>query len=320
MFYKLSVKEVLQELNASTSGLTETDVKNRLIKYGRNEITQFKKISKLKLLLSQVKNFIVYVLIAAALVSIFFKEYNDAIVISIIVVVNTLLGFFQEYKAEKAIEALQKLSSPSSTVIRNSKLKQIPSSEVVPGDIIVIEEGSFISADARLFEVNSLAVNESTLTGESAPVNKNLNEISKEVIIADQKDMVFAGTVAVRGRGKAIVIATGLHTELGKIAKEIQLAEDKVTPLQKQLEVLGKNITVAILVLVGIVFVLEHFRGSSWFNSLFSSIALAVAAIPEGLPAIMTITLALGTQRMLKKNALISKLSAVETLGSTTGI
>lgn len=318
MYYKLSIKEVLSDLNTSLNGLSDTEAKNRLIKYGKNEITRFKKISKFKLLLYQVKSFIVYVLIAAAVISLIFGEYNDAIVIGIVVIVNALLGFFQEYKAEKAIEALQKLSSPNAIVIRDGKPKQIPSSEVVPGDVLVIEEGSFIPADARLFEVSSLAINESTLTGESAPVNKNLDIISKEVILASQKNMVFAGTIAVRGRGKAVVVSTGLNTEIGKIAKEIQLAEEKVTPLQRQLTALGKNITIGILVLVAIIFGINYLRGTSLFDSFFTSVALAVAAIPEGLPAVITITLALGTQRMLKRNALVRRLSAVETLGSTS--
>ena len=320
MYYKLSVKEVLSDLHTSLNGLPKTEAKNRLIKYGKNEITRFKKISKFKLLISQVKSFIVYVLIVAALISLVFGEYNDAIVIGIVVIVNALLGFFQEYKAEKAIEALQKLSSPNAIVIRDGKPRQIPSTEVVPGDVLVIEEGSFIPADARLFEVSSLAINESTLTGESAPVNKNLDVLSKEIILASQKNMVFAGTIAVRGRGKAVVVFTGLNTEMGKIAKEIQLAENKITPLQRQLSRLGKNITVGILVMVAVIFIINHLRGASWFDSFFTSVALAVAAIPEGLPAVITITLALGTQRMLKRNALVRKLSAVETLGSTSVI
>ncbi len=320
MFYKLSIKETFSELNTSVEGLTDQEAKNRLIKYGRNEISKLKKISKTKLLLSQFKNFIIYVLIAAALISLLFKEYNDAAVISIIVVINTILGFFQEYKAEKAIEALQKFSSPTAIAIRNSKQITIPSSEVVQGDIIIIEEGFFIPADARLIEANSLSIDESTLTGESVSVLKNKDEIKKEAIIADQKNMVFAGTNAVRGRGKAVVVYTGLNTEIGKIAKQIQLAEEKTTPLQKQLGILGKNITLAILLLVAVIFVANHFRGATFFDSFFTSIALAVAAIPEGLPAVITITLALGTQRMLKKNVLVRKLSAVETLGGTSVI
>lgn len=320
MYYQKEAGKIIKEFNSSINGLSENEAEKRLLKYGNNEITRLKRTSKLKLLLNQLKSFIVYVLIAAALISLFFKEYNDAIIIGVVVIVNTLLGFFQEYKAEKAIEALQKLSSPGAIVIRDGKLKQISSNEVVPGDIIIIEEGTFIPADARLIEANSLFLDESTLTGESLPVEKNIAKIEKSTIISDQKNMVFAGSSAIKGRGRAIVISTGFNTELGKIAKEIQSTDEKLTPLQTQLNKLGRNITLTILILVFAIFLIGYFRSSLLFDSFFTSLALAVAAIPEGLPAIVTITLALGTQRMLKKNALMRKLSSVETLGSTTVI
>ncbi len=233
---------------------------------------------------------------------------------------NALFGFFQEFKAEKSIEALRKLTTPKATVIRDNKVQQIRSSEIVVGDIIVIEEGSYIPADARLIEVSCLEIDEATLTGESKPVSKNLEPIIKETIISNQKNMVFAGTIATRGRGKAIVISTALNTELGKIAKEIQLVEEKETPLQKKLHKLGVYITIGILIICAIVFVLDFLKGSPFIDSLLTAIALAVAAIPEGLPAVITITLALGTQRMVKKHALVRRLSAVESLGSITVI
>ncbi len=320
MYYKLGIKEVLEKVHSSVNGLSESEAKERLNKYGKNEIRKLKEISKLKLFLRQLKSFIVYVLLAAVVISLFFREYNNVIVISIVVIINTFLGFFQEYKAEKAIEALQKLSSPMALVIRSGKLKQISSHEVVIGDIVVIEEGSYIPADSRLIEANSLYIDESTLTGESVSVEKSIKTIEMDEIISNQNDMLFAGTMTVRGRGKAVVVATAFDTELGKIAKEIQLAEEKITPLQRRLEIFGRYITIAILILVGIIFLLNFLRGTNVLDSLLTSIALGVAAIPEGLPAVITITLALGTQRMLKKNVLVRRLSAVETLGGVTHI
>jgi len=320
MYYKWKVKEVLVKLSSTINGISDNEAANRLAIYGKNEIKKFKKISKIKLLLSQLKSFIVYVLLAAALISLIFGEFKDSLVILFVVIINTFLGYFQEYKAEKAIEALQKLSTPVATVIRFGKIKQIPSSELVPGDVIIIEEGSFIPADARVIESNELAIDESSLTGESVSVNKIVEEINKDCVISDQKNMVFSGTIAIRGRGRAVIINIGLSTELGKIAKGVEEEYEKETPLQKQLNLFGKKITISILFLILIIFVLGYANGNKLFDSFFIAVALAVAAIPEGLPAVITITLALGTQRMLKRNALVRKLSAVETLGSVNVI
>ena len=317
MFYKLSVKEVLSELHSSVNGLSISEAKNRLLKYGKNEIINTKKFSIFRLFISQFQNFIIYVLLVAVLLSLFFSEYNDAIVIGIVIIINTLLGFFQEFKAEKAIESLNKLSSPMALVLRNNKNIKIPSNEVVPGDIIIINEGSIIPADARIIESVSMLLNESSLTGESLPVSKDINLINKECIISDRKNMVFLGTSCVNGHGQAIVVSTGFSTEIGKIAKDIQKSGEKFTPLQKQISKLGIFITIIVLFIITSIFLLDLFSGDSLLNSFFTSLALAVAAIPEGLPAIITITLALSTQVMLKKNVLIRRLSSVETLGST---
>ena len=320
MFYKLSVKEVLSELHSSIDGLSDSEAKNRLLKFGRNEIINIKRFSILKLFISQFQNFIVYILLGAVLLSLVFSEYNDAVVIGIVVIINTLLGFFQEFKAEKAIESLRKLSSPMALVIRNNKQIKISSSDIVPGDIIIISEGSLIPADASIIESVSILMNESSLTGESLPVSKDIHSITKECIISDRKNMVFLGSSCVNGHGKAIVVSTGFNTELGKIAKDIQKPGEKYTPLQKQISKLGVSITLGVLFIIIIIFLLDILSGDYLLNAFFTSLALAVAAIPEGLPAVITITLALSTQVMLKKNVLIRKLSSVETLGSTNVI
>ncbi len=320
MYYKEEADEVLKELGSSIDGLSQKEVNLRIKKYGKNIIQKFKTVSPIKIFLSQFRSFIIYILLAAAVLAFVLGEKIDTIIILVIVVINAMLGFFQEFKAEKSIEALRKLSAPTVVVTREGKTIKIDSSEIVPGDILVIEEGSYIPADARLVNIAELKVDESTLTGESQPVKKEIESIKKETIISNQSNMVFAGTVAVRGRAKAVVTATAANTELGKIAKEIQFAEEKETPLQKKLHRLGVKITFAIILIAVIIFVLGFFRGTSFVDSILTSIALAVAAIPEGLPAVVTITLAIGTQRMLKKNSLVRRLSAVEALGSVNVI
>ncbi len=320
MYYKKEADAVLKEFNTSLDGLTKKEAGLRIGKYGKNVIQKFSSVSPLKVFLNQFKSFIIYILLAAAVLAFVLGEKIDTVVILAIVVINALLGFFQEFKAEKSIEALRKLSTPTAVVIRDGKTIKIESAEIVPGDIIVIEEGSYIPADARLIDIAELKVDESTLTGESQPVKKSAEAISRDAIISNQHNMVFAGTVAVRGRAKAVVTSTAANTELGKIAKEIQLTGEKETPLQKKLHKLGISITFAILVIAAVVFVLGFLRGTSFADSILTAIALAVAAIPEGLPAVVTITLAIGTQRMLKRNSLVRRLSSVETLGSVNVI
>jgi len=317
-FHQKTVAQLFKEWNSSEKGLTNEEANKRLLKFGPNEIQKQKTLSLWKLLWNQVANFIIYVLIGAAVVSALIGETTDAIIIFAIVILNILFGFAQEYKAEKAIESLRKLSSPKTLVLREGKVVEVPSKEIVPGDILVIEEGSHIPADARVIESISLEIDESTFTGESIPAVKHSNVLEGNIPVSDRNNCLFAGTVAVKGRGKALVINTGSNTELGKIAEGIQESEEHPTPLQLQLKQLGIYITVAILIICAIIFLAESFRGEK--DAFLTSIALAVAAIPEGLPAVITITLALGTQRMIKKNALIRKLPAVEALGSTTVI
>jgi len=316
MYYQKEVEEVLKELNSSKQGLSSKEANLRLDRYGKNEIQKFKRISPLKIFFSQFKSFIIYILIGAAILALVLGEKLDALVIGAIVIINSIFGFLQEYKAEKSIEALRKLTKPKALVLRDNKTIEINSSDLVPGDILVIEEGNYISADARIIESYSLYADESTLTGESQPSYKINESIKKDLIVNNQKNMLFAGTIITRGRGKAVVVSTASNTEIGKIAKEIQITENKQTTLEKKLHKLGIYITISILAACTFILIMEFFRGNSFINSLLTSVALAVAAIPEGLPAVITITLALGTQRMLKKNALMRRLSAVESLGS----
>ena len=319
--YNKEIKEVMKELNSSMNGLTDAEAGERLKKYGLNQIKEIHKISIFKILLNQFKSFIIYVLMAASIIAFLFGKTTDTIIILAIIILNTILGFIQEYKAEKSIQALKKLAAPNAVVIREGKEKLIPASDLVPGDIIIIESGSKISADARIIESSSLRIDESTLTGESTPVDKVSSVIKSEnVQIADQNNILFSGTTCVYGRGKAVIIDTGMKTELGKIASSIQEVEEQPTPLQIKLKQFGFHITLGIIIITALIFFLGYFRNQNAVDMFLASLSLAVAAIPEGLPAVITITLALGTQRMLKRNALIRKLPAVETLGSVSVI
>ena len=315
-----SLEQVYKELQSTPKGLADKEVQRRQEKYGKNILQKEKGISKTKIILNQVTNYIVYILLIAALISLFLEEYIDTIVILAIVLLNTLLGFFQEYKAEKALKALEAYTKPQVKVVRNGKQIILSSEELVPGDIIIIEEGTHITADARLITIASLQVDESLLTGESVSVIKEEKVLTTKTILANRVNMIFAGTTATTGRAIAMAIATGAHTELGKIAKEIQTAPQKETPLQKKLRYLGVQMTYGILLLCAVIFAINLFRGEPLETAILVTIALIVAAVPEGLPAVVTICLSLGTQRLVKKNALIRRLPAVETLGSVTVI
>jgi len=327
-----SIKAILQELKTSEKGLTSKEADKRIEVYGKNEIVEKKKDSKFKIFLRQFKSFIIYILIAAVIISIivpFFEkslsemnitDFIDAIVIFIILILNSFLGFIQEYNAERAIEALKKLASLKAKVFRDGKLKQIDASELVPGDIIHFEVGDKIPADARLFEISNLETQEAILTGESMPVKKELNILPEKTILAERINMVFSGTAVTHGRAKAIVVKTAMETEIGRIATMIQEQDEPPTPLQIELQKLGKTLGF-ITIIICIAVVLGGFlRGGSIIAWLLTGVSLAVAAIPEGLPAVVTISLALGVKRMAKKNALIRKLPSVETLGSVTVI
>src|SRR3989344_4184361 len=317
-FHALTIDESLKNLNCSKNGLTTKEVNKRLSIHGENILKEKKKTSKITIFLNQFKNFIVILLIIATIISLILGETLDATVILIVVIFNAIFGFIQEYKAEKAIEELRKLSNPVVIVIRDNKEIKIPSTQLVPGDIILLQTGDKISADSRLIESFSLQTQEASLTGESTPVTKKTDILEENTIVANRKNIVFSGTTIVNGRGKALVYATGMSTQIGKIAKLIDEVIDEPTPLQKKLKKLGEFLGIISLSICSIVFVLLLLTNMSIIDSLIIAVSLAVAAIPEGLPAVVTISLALGIQRMVKKNALIRKLPSVETLGCTT--
>jgi len=302
-------------------GLTQAEAQRRLVEYGSNELIERDRKSPWRILGEQLIAIMVVILIIAAVISALLGDYIDAVAIIVIVVLNAILGFTQEYRAEKAMAALKKLSVPTVKVRRDSHVQEISASELVRGDIILLEAGALVPSDARLLESINLHTQEAALTGESEPVDKNVAMLTGENLpLGDRRNMVHMGTEVTYGRGLAVVTETGMHTELGHIAEMIQTVEREPTPLQRRLEQLGRGLAVIALGIVTVVFVLGILRGEDARLMFITAISMAVAAIPEGLPAVVTIALALGAQRMLKRRALIRKLPAVETLGSVTVI
>jgi len=319
-WHTFTVEDTLKKLNSKIEGLNSDEAAERLAKYGYNEIRERKRRSPLILLLDQFKSILVLMLIVAAVFSFTIGEMIDAVMIAIIIILNAILGFTQEYRAEKSIEALKKLAAPKASVLRDGIEVQIPAREVVPGDIIVLKAGDKIPADARIVEAVNLMVDESILTGESIPVQKSVEPIEEEgVPVAERRNMVFMATTVTYGRGKAVVVATGESTEFGKIAKLIQ-EEEEATPLQRRLERFGKWLVIATVALTVLAAIEGLLEGLAWSEVFLTAISLAVSAVPEGLPAVVTITLALGVQRMARRKAIIRRLAAVETLGSATVI
>ncbi|HIH18328.1 MAG TPA: cation-translocating P-type ATPase [Nanoarchaeota archaeon] len=317
--YQLSPEESIKSLASAAKGLGGKEASSRLEKYGKNEIKEGKKISPFKILLNQFTSPVVYILIAALVISGILREIIDSVVIASILVINGVFGFVQEFRAERAIEALKKLESLKANVLRDGKIVQIDAAMLVPGDIILLDTGDRVPADSRVIEINELKTQEAILTGESNPVSKTIGAIKKEKIsVSEQENMVFSGTSVVSGKAKAIVIATGMNSQIGKIAGLIQKIEREETPLQKKVKKLGKSIGILVIAIAVIVFLAGFLRGDDPLEMLLVGVSLAVAAIPEGLVVVMTIALALGTQRMVKRNALMRKLAAVETIGSTT--
>lgn len=326
-WFNKSAEETKNILNTNLDkGLNEEEVLKRKEKYGLNELKAGKKKTLLQRFLAQFKDFMIIVLIISAIVSgiVGISEgegITDTIIILIVILVNAIIGVAQESKAEKSLEALQKLSSNAAKVIRNGNLQVIPSREVVPGDIIVLETGDSIPADIRLIESFNLKVQESALTGESVPVEKDTKTIEKDDIgIGDRVNMAFSSSLVTYGRGKGIVVETAMNTEVGKIAGMINSTVDTETPLQAKLDKLGKILGIAALIICAIIFGIGLLYGKEPIHMFMTAVSLAVAAIPEGLPAVSTIVLAIGVQRMVKRNAIIKKLPAVETLGSATVI
>jgi len=315
-------KEVLGEVGSDLQqGLSSTEVQIRLQKYGKNELIDRGTKNPWKIVLEQLTDTMVIVLLISALITFFLHEYVDSIVILVIVILNTILGFTQEYRAEQAMAALKKMAVPKVRVRRDSHIIEIQAQDLVPGDILFLEAGNSIPADGSIIEVSNLRIQEAVLTGESEPVEKENLPISKEhPSLGDQKNRVFMGTIVTMGRGTVVITDTGMQTELGKIAEMIQSVGGEQTPLQRRLDQLGKTLAIAALIIVAVVFGLGLLRGEDLRTMFLTAISMAVAAVPEGLPAVVTIALALGAQRMLKRNALIRKLPAVETLGSVTTI
>lgn len=318
----MNEREAEEALNTDfDQGLAETDVEKRIKQYGYNELQEGEKQSALLLFFSQFKDFMVLVLLGAILISGILGEYIDAIAIMAIVIINAFLGFFQERRAEKSLQALKELSAPQVNVKRNGEWIKIPTRDIVVGDVLKFTSGDRIGADVRLIEANSLEIEESALTGESLPVAKTTGALAKgELGIGDLENMAFMGTMVTRGSGMGVVVATGMKTAMGQIADLLQSAETMTTPLQRRLEQLGKILIIVALMLTAMVVVLGIWQGHDLFTMFFAGVSLAVAAIPEGLPAIVTIALSLGVQRMIRKNAIVRKLPAVETLGCASVI
>ncbi len=310
----------MERLNSSEVGLTDTEARKRIAKYGPNEIKKEHSISPWKLFLAQFKSFIIVILILAVIVSSFLGEWLDAIVIFVILVLNAVMGFIQEFKAEKSIEALKKMAGFQAVVLRDGKEKKIDARNIVPGDILILETGEKIPADARLIEAINLKVQEGALTGESVSVEKNTKKLSPGLTLGDQINMIFSGTIITNGRGKAVVTSTGMKTQIGRIAGMIEEAKTESTHLQKKLAQLGKWLGIATLAICAVVFGTGVLRGGAVADMFLAAVSLAVAAIPEGLPAVITIALGIGVQKMVRKNALVRKLPSVETLGSVTVI
>lgn len=326
-WFNKTVTETLESLTTNANeGLKSEEIEERRKKYGFNELKAKKKKTILVKFLEQFKDFMIIILIIAAIVSgvigyLQNEGITDSIIILIVVIINAIIGVAQESKAEKSLEALQKLSSHVAKVIRDGKLVVMPSKELVPGDIVIIETGDYVPADLRIIEATNLKAQEASLTGESVPVEKNTEAISDEKIgIGDRTNMLFSSSLITYGRGKGIVVETGMNTEVGKIANIINSTDETETPLQEKLNKLGKTLGIGALVICAVIFVIGLLYGKNPLDMFMTAVSLAVAAIPEGLAAVSTIVLAIGVQRMVKKHAIVKKLPAVETLGSATVI
>jgi Ca2+-transporting ATPase len=312
--------QVLESLGSSEAGLTEEEAQHRLSTFGLNELRKERKITALEVFANQFKSFLVLILIAASAISFALGETTDAIIISSIIVLNAILGFAQEYRAEQAIEALKKLAAPKAKVMREGEEAIIQATQVVPGDIILFEAGDAIAADARLIQAMNLKIDESLLTGESVPSLKVVEPLPKELSLADRENMAYSGTIATYGRGRGVVVATGMETEFGKIAEHIQAAKEEPTPLQLRLRSLGVMLGGLVILLSATLFALEILEGQAILESFLLAVALGVSAVPEGLPAVVTVALAVGVRKMSSRNAIVRRLASVETLGSTTVI
>lgn len=319
-WHTIANDEILQKLDTQFQGLSVTEAEKRLRTYGKNELLQKKKKSPWLMFLLQFKDLMILILVAAAIVSGLAGDIKDTIVILVIIVLNAVAGFIQEYRAEKAMETLKKMSASPAKVRRDNTLHHLPSSEIVPGDIVIIEAGDMLPADVRIIEQHTLKIDESSLTGESHPVEKTESALQEqELSLGDRRNMAYKNSLVTYGRGTGVVVATGMKTEIGSIAQMLQDAESR-TPLQKRLTDFSKKLSVAVLAICVIIYGAGLLRGEEPLQMLLVAISVAVAAVPEALPAVITVALALGAKKMVQKNVLIRKLPAVETLGSVTFI
>ncbi|MBE9529203.1 MAG: HAD-IC family P-type ATPase, partial [Proteobacteria bacterium] len=320
-WHQLEEDEAIKKLRSSVKGLSPDTARKRLEEYGPNELREKAKKTLLMMFLNQFKDFMILILIAAALISGIIGDLTDTVAIVVIVVLNAVIGFVQEYRAEKAMATLKKMAAPFAVVIRGGTASTVPASEIVPGDVVILEAGNIVPTDMRLLESARLKIEEAALTGESMPVEKQIKAIDDaSAPLGDRKNMAYKGTLVTYGRGTGVVVATGMETELGKIASMLQEEEEVKTPLQKRLARFGKKLALGVLAICAIIFAVGIIRGEPPVLMLLTAISLAVAAIPEALPAVVTISLALGAKKMVRQNALIRKLPAVETLGSVTYI
>ncbi|MBA7599882.1 Calcium-transporting ATPase 1 [subsurface metagenome] len=319
-WHNLSPDEALLALDSRRSGLAETETKRRLLQYGPNELKGKKKTPPVLVFLRQFLSPLIYILLAAVIVSVIVEHFIDAAVIMGVLLLNAVIGFIQETRAESAMEALIQMAAPRARVRRDGNVKQIPAREIVPGDILLLETGDKVPADARLIEVSNLKVNEATLTGESMAVEKHTKVIGGAIPVAERKNLVYMGTIVTYGRTTAMAVRTGMSTEIGKIATAIQEIKPEKTPLQKSVSKLGQYIIVLFLGILSLLVVVGILKGLGWLEMFLLAVAAAVSAIPEGLPVAVTVVLAVGMRIMARRNAIIRKLVAVETLGSATVI
>ncbi len=317
-WHTLPIEACFERLESGPGGLRQTEAARRLREHGPNQLEAARRVSPWSILIGQFKNILVLILLAATVLSILLGHGTEAVVILIIVGLAVFLGFLQEYRAERALEALRRMAAPMATVIREDQEERIPSEQLVPGDIVVLHAGDRVPADLRLIEAINLQIDESVLTGESVPVEKMTEPIpDPQIPLGDRRNMAYAGTIVTYGRGRGLVVATGMRTEFGAIARMLQSIEQEKTPLQENLDRTGKILARAALAVVAIIVALGLLRGQPWLEMLIFGLALAVAVVPEALPAVVTISLAMGVQRMVRRNALVRRLAAVETLGST---
>ncbi len=318
-YYSLSANEAIKHLDSSRDGLADDEAQARLSRHGSNELKKEKKATALIIFLDQFKNAFVILLICASIISLFLHEYVESIAMFSLILLSAILGFIQEYRAEKAMEALQKRSSLYAKVLRNGNIVKVPAKDIVPGDIVLLEAGDVVPADLRLFECSNLQIDESSLTGESVPPKKHTEHLKEGTIVSDQKNMAFMGSIVTYGKGRGVVTKTGMETELGKIAHSIQETEDTQTPLQVKFSRMAKQIGMAVVLLVIVLSSVRVFQGEDNLANLFLvALSLIVAAVPNALPVIVTVSLSMGSKTLAKKNMLIKKLPAAESLGSVT--